>query len=71
MYSFSKSVIESLEKNQGEELFNKKQGIEIKGELLIPKERKRIEVELTLPRYCEICQYLYIPTYSLKGSFVL
>ena len=23
------------------------------------------------PRYCEICQYLYIPTYSLKGSFVL
>lgn len=50
MYSFSKSVIESLEKNQGEELFNKKQGIEIKGELLIPKERKRIEVELTPPR---------------------
>lgn len=38
-----------MKKNQGEELFNKKQGIEIKGELLIPKERKRIEVELTPP----------------------
>jgi len=27
----------------------KKQGIEIKGELLIPKEKKRIEIELTSP----------------------